>query len=59
MIILLILTIIKSQLEQWQQIPYLASSGKEALFILSENSDFDLIISDMHMPEMDGIEMSN
>ena len=53
------LTIIKSQLEQWQQIPYLASSGKEALFILSENSDFDLIISDMHMPEMDGIEMSN
>jgi len=32
------LTIIKSQLEQWQQIPYLASSGKEALFILSENS---------------------
>ncbi len=53
------LTIIKSQLEQWQQVPYLASSGKEALFILSENSDFDLIISDMHMPEMDGIEMSN
>ncbi|MEP6683729.1 MAG: two-component regulator propeller domain-containing protein [Parafilimonas sp.] len=52
------LTIIKSQLEQWQQIPVLASSGKEGLYILSENSDFDLIISDMHMPEMDGIEMS-
>ncbi len=52
------LTIIKSQLEQWQQTPYLASSGKEALFLLSEDSVFDLIISDMHMPEMDGIEMS-
>ena len=52
------LTIIKNQLEQWQQVPHLASSGKEGLFILSENADFDLIISDMHMPEMDGIEMS-
>ncbi|MBV9960750.1 MAG: response regulator, partial [Parafilimonas sp.] len=52
------LTIIKSQLEQWEQIPVLASSGKEALYILTENSEFDLIISDMHMPEMDGIEMS-
>ena len=52
------LTIIKNQLEQWQQVPHLASSGKEGLFMLSENSDFDLIISDMHMPEMDGIELS-
>ena len=52
------LTIVKSQLEQWQQIPVLASSGKEALYTLLENPDFDLIISDMHMPEMDGIEMS-
>ena len=52
------LTIIKSQLEQWQQSPSLASSGKEALLMLSENADFDLIISDMHMPEMDGIQMS-
>jgi len=52
------LAIIKNQLEQWQQVPHLASSGKEAVFILSENSDFDLIISDMHMPEMDGIELS-
>ena len=52
------LTIIKSQLEQWQQTPYLASSANEALFILSGDSDFDLVISDMHMPEMDGIEMS-
>jgi signal transduction histidine kinase/CheY-like chemotaxis protein/ligand-binding sensor domain-containing protein len=52
------LTIIKNQLEQWHQQPFLASSGKEALYMLAENSDFDLIISDMHMPEMDGIEMS-
>ncbi|HVX26692.1 MAG TPA: two-component regulator propeller domain-containing protein [Parafilimonas sp.] len=52
------LTIMKNQLEQWQQIPYLASCGKEALFILSDDDKFDLIITDMHMPEMDGIELA-
>ncbi len=52
------LTILRNQMEQWQQTPYLANSAKEALYMLSENSNFDLIISDMHMPEMDGIEMS-
>ncbi len=52
------LIIIKTQLEQWQQIPVLARSGKEALYTLLEGSPFDLIITDMHMPEMDGIELS-
>jgi signal transduction histidine kinase/ligand-binding sensor domain-containing protein/CheY-like chemotaxis protein len=52
------LTILKNQLEQWQQIPYLAKSGREALFLLSERTDFDLIITDMHMPEMNGIELA-
>ena len=52
------LTIINNLLEQWEQIPHLARSGKEALYMLSENSNFDLIITDMHMPEMDGIGMS-
>ena len=52
------LTIIKNQLEQWQQSPTLAGSAKEALYILSEDPAFDLIISDMHMPEMDGVQMS-
>jgi DNA-binding NtrC family response regulator len=33
-----------------------ASSGKEALNILSEKS-FDLVVSDMRMPEMDGAEL--
>ncbi len=52
------LSIIKSQIEQWQQIPVMAMSAKAALTILASNTDIDLIISDMHMPEMDGIEMS-
>ncbi len=53
------LTIIKNQLEQWQQIPYLADSGNEALSLLKKDASFDLIITDMHMPEMDGIELAN
>lgn len=33
-----------------------ADSGLKALLIMSENSDFDVIIMDYHMPIMDGIE---
>ena len=32
-----------------------ASSGEEALDILAESHDFDVIISDINMPDMDGI----
>ena len=46
--------ILKSQLEQWKLIPVLASSGMEALDILSANSAFDLVLTDMQMPFMDG-----
>ncbi len=52
------LSILKTQLEQWKQLPHIASSAKEALYILSENADFDLIISDMQMPDMDGLQFS-
>ena len=52
------LSIVKSQIEQWQQVPVMAMSAKAALSILASTTDIDLIISDMHMPEMDGIEMS-
>ena len=36
---------------------YEASNGKEAIKILRENSDIKVILSDIKMPEMDGIEM--
>ncbi|MEJ0033254.1 MAG: response regulator [Bacteroidota bacterium] len=51
---------LKAQLEAWKLMPVLANSGKEALNILSNNSNgaFDLIITDMNMPEMDGAQVA-
>ena len=52
------LTILKSQLEQWKLIPIAASSAVQALSILEEQKDFSLIITDMLMPGMDGVQLS-
>ena len=38
-------------------IAYTASNGHEALQRVAENSDIEVILSDMKMPEMDGIEL--
>jgi len=51
------LSILKKQLEQWKLNTKEALSGKDALEILKKES-FDLIISDMQMPGMDGIEFA-
>ncbi|MBS1605696.1 MAG: response regulator, partial [Bacteroidetes bacterium] len=51
-------TILKSQLELWSLQPVLAASGVEALNILSKDSRYDLILTDMQMPFMDGIRLS-
>ncbi len=50
------LSILKKQLELWDLLPTLATSGKAALEIINREK-FDLIISDMQMPGMDGIEL--
>ncbi len=52
------LNILKTQLEQWKMIPVLAGSGTQALQILSQKTNFDLVLSDMQMPHMDGIELA-
>jgi CheY-like chemotaxis protein len=51
------LSIIKNQLEQWKITPVLARSGNEAVRILA-NDSFDLALTDMQMPEMDGITLA-
>lgn len=51
-------TILERQLEHWKLKPTMASSGEEAIEILGSGNTTDLIICDLQMPEMDGIQLS-
>lgn len=50
--------ILKSQLENWKLSPVLAASGSEALNILKSGQNFDLVLTDMQMPAMDGATLA-
>jgi signal transduction histidine kinase/CheY-like chemotaxis protein/ligand-binding sensor domain-containing protein len=50
--------ILKTQLENWKLVPVMAQSGKSALEIMKASNDFDLVITDMNMPEMDGVDLA-
>jgi CheY-like chemotaxis protein len=54
------LKILEIQLEQWKLITHLTSSAREALAFLNyaDNEPIDLVITDMQMPDMDGIELA-
>jgi signal transduction histidine kinase/CheY-like chemotaxis protein len=48
------LAILSRQFESWHLQAILAESAAEALVILQKTKDIDLVITDMHMPVMDG-----
>ncbi|MEO6547427.1 MAG: two-component regulator propeller domain-containing protein [Ferruginibacter sp.] len=50
--------ILKNQLEMWKLIPSLTESGADALALLATGKHFDLMLTDMQMPDMDGCELS-
>jgi signal transduction histidine kinase/CheY-like chemotaxis protein/ligand-binding sensor domain-containing protein len=52
------LLILKNQLELWKLDAAMASSGEHALEMLSQSQRFDLVITDMQMPEMSGLQLT-
>jgi signal transduction histidine kinase/DNA-binding response OmpR family regulator len=49
---------LRNRFEAWNMTASEAGSGKQALEILLDKPDLDLIITDLQMPEMDGITLS-
>jgi signal transduction histidine kinase/ligand-binding sensor domain-containing protein/DNA-binding response OmpR family regulator len=50
--------IVKSQLEQWKFVPTIAASAAEALQLINLHGKFDMVLTDMEMPGMNGIELA-
>ena len=50
--------ILQLQTEHLQMVPLMAASGHEALDLLEANEGIELIITDMQMPDMDGVMLS-
>ncbi len=50
--------ILRIQMMQWKLVPTIAYSGKEAMEIVERDENFDLVLTDMHMPEMTGVGLA-
>jgi signal transduction histidine kinase/ligand-binding sensor domain-containing protein/CheY-like chemotaxis protein len=51
--------ILETQLKQWNLIPVIADSGEAALKALASKQPVNLVITDMNMPVMDGVQLAN
>jgi GAF domain-containing protein/CheY-like chemotaxis protein/tetratricopeptide (TPR) repeat protein len=50
--------VLELQSSKWGMVSRATESPQEALRLLQQDSAFDLAIVDMHMPEMDGVELA-
>ncbi|HEY0056008.1 MAG TPA: ATP-binding protein, partial [Pedobacter sp.] len=50
--------LLTKQLTQWKLSAAAVNSGAEAIAALTKDTEYDLVITDMHMPEMTGVELS-
>jgi signal transduction histidine kinase/CheY-like chemotaxis protein len=50
--------ILQVQLQQWKFSTTLAASGQDGLKALAANNAFDMVITDMQMPDMDGVGLA-
>ncbi len=53
------LSILKNMLAQWKLKPVIANSGLAALEILKNNTQFSLVLTDMQMPGMNGLQLTH
>ncbi|MCA9709413.1 MAG: response regulator, partial [Myxococcales bacterium] len=51
-------TILDELLRSWGMIPVLAESGAQALALMDEHPELGCALLDMHMPQMDGLELA-
>ncbi|MFT5365573.1 MAG: signal transduction histidine kinase/DNA-binding response OmpR family regulator [Candidatus Latescibacterota bacterium] len=49
--------ILEETLKSWQMTPYLVSNATDALAYLKSDQQCDVVLSDVHMPDMDGFEL--
>ncbi len=50
--------VLKNQLELWKLKPTEAISGEQALEVLSQDGAFDLVLTDVQMFKMDGLQLA-
>ena len=50
--------ILEEMLKSWKMVPHVASSGEDALLYLQSEHKCDVVLSDVHMPRMDGFDLA-